>query len=70
MKIKYKRHLKNGNTHVLIELLPNEPMPIAPINDDAYYRLNYPHEEIVCGHHIKNPQRVYWDTLGQKWEEA
>ena len=70
MILKHTKVLKDGRIHVLIELAANEAFPVAPINEDGYYRLNYPHDEIVQGHHIKNPQRVYWDTLSQKWEDA
>lgn len=71
MKIKHKRVLKDGRIHVLIELGPTEATPVLPLIDDAYYRLNYPHDgEILRGHHISNPQRVYWDTYEQKWRDA
>jgi hypothetical protein len=70
MEVKHTKVLKDGRLHVLIELGPTEAMPVTPIDEDAFYRLNYPHDEIVQGHHIANPRRVYWDTLGQKWEDA
>jgi len=71
MKIKHRKMLKDGRMHVLIELAINELMPVEPVKEDAYYRLNYPHDEdIVKGHHIIDPTRVYWNTLAQKWEEA
>ena len=70
MKIKHTKVLKDGRLHVLLELGPNEALPVAPVNEDAYYQLNYPHDEIVQGFCISDPKRVYWDTLAQKWEEA
>lgn len=71
MKIKYKRVLKDGRIHVLIELGPTEAFPVEALDDNAYYRLNYPHDdEILQGYQINNPKRVYWDTIAQKWSEA
>ena len=70
MKLKYTKVLKDGRVQVLIELGATEAFPVTALNADAYYRLNSPHDEIVQGHHITDPQRVYWDTLGQKWEDA
>lgn len=70
MKVRYTKTLKDGRRHVLVELAIGEPVPRAHINEDAFYRLNYPHDEIVQGHYINDPQRVYWDSLSQKWEEA
>ena len=70
MNIKHTRVLKDGRLHVLIELGATEAFPVAPVKEDGYYQLNYPHDEIVQGYHIINPKRVYWDTLAQKWEDA
>lgn len=70
MKVLHEKVLKDGRINVLIQLGPTEAMLVPPINEDAYYKLNYPHDEIVQGHHINNPQRVYWDTLEQKWRDA
>jgi len=62
--------LKDGRRHVLIELDALEPLPVAPVKLHAFYRLNEPHDEIVQGFHISNPQRVCWDSLSQKWIDA
>lgn len=70
MKVRHSRPLKDGRVLVLVELGATEAMPVPPLNDDAFYKLNYPHEEIVQGFHINNPTRVYWDTLDQAWREA
>ena len=70
MKLRNSKTLKDGRVLVLIELGPTEAMPVPPVNDDAFYQLNYPHDEIVQGFHINNPKRVYWDTLEQAWREA
>ena len=70
MKIKHTRTLKDGRVQVLIELGPTEAMPVTPLNDDAFYLLNYPHEDIVPGYVISNPTRVCWDSLSQEWIEA
>lgn len=66
MKIKYERTLKNGKRHVLVELSKDES--IFSVNDEAYYRLQYPMEEqVFAGHIIREPERVVWDTYEQKW---
>lgn len=70
MKIKHTKVLKDGRRHVLVELGATEPLPVAPVKEDAYYQLNYPHDEIVQGLHIISPKRVFWDTLSQKWVDA
>ena len=70
MKLKHTKVLKDGRIHVLIELGATEAFPVSPVNEDAFYKLNYPHDEIVQGHHIANPIRVYWDTLSQQWRES
>ena len=70
MIFKHTKVLKDGRLHVLIELGATEAFPVAPVKEDAFYQLNYPHDEIVQGYHIINPKRVYWDTLAQKWEDA
>ena len=66
MKIKYERLLKNGKRHVLVELDTGES--IQSIDDDKFYRLEYPMEEqIFAGHILKNPEAVVWDTFEQRW---
>ena len=70
MKLKHTRVLKDGRIHVLIELGATEAFPVAPVKSDAYYKLNYPHDEIIQGWHIENLVRVYWDTLSHEWKEA
>ena len=70
MKIRHTKTLKDGRRLVLIELIPIEPMPAQPLDPDGHYRLNYPHDEILQGHILFNPQRVYWDSLEQKWRDA
>jgi hypothetical protein len=71
MKIKHVKTLKDGRRHVLVELTKYDLMPVPPVDPDAFYRLNEPvHEDIVVGHIIQNPQRVYWDSLEQKWRDA
>ena len=70
MIVKHTKVLKNGRIHVLLELGPTEAFPVKPVEKDCFYKLNYPHDEIVNGWHISDPQRVYWDSLSQKWEDA
>jgi hypothetical protein len=66
----HTRNLKDGRRHVLIELAKGEPDPTPSVNPDAFYRLNDPMDDVVAGYMIENPQRVYWDSLTQKWIEA
>lgn len=67
MKIKYTKVLKDGRRHVLVELRPGEGMPSPAIEETAFYRLAYPPDDVVQGHHIKNLEKVYWDPLSQGW---
>jgi hypothetical protein len=71
MKIKGTKVLKDGRRNVLIELGPNEDIPVHQVHVDAYYRLGYPHDdEILPGYCIKNPQKVCWDSIAQTWVDA
>lgn len=71
MKVKHTKTLKDGRKHVLIELNAGESMPTPALNVDAFYKLNYPmDDQIVEGHLLFNPQRVYWDSVEQKWMES
>jgi hypothetical protein len=70
MKLLHTKTLKDGRRHVLMELSPHEKGHFAYIVPDAYYRLNYPMDDVVGGYLIQNPQRVCWDALTQKWIEA
>lgn len=71
MKIKYEKVLKDGRIHVLIELGATEAFPVAPIAEDAYYKLNYPMDDtIITGHILKDPQRIMWDSYSQKWVDV
>ena len=71
MKLLHTKTLKDGRKHVLIELGPGEATPVAPVNEKLYYRLAYPHDDMVLmGHHISDPTPVYWDSYSQEWKDA
>jgi hypothetical protein len=70
MKTLYTRELKDGRRHVLIELRAGERRPIPAVDPDAFYKLSELHDEVFRGRVLENPTRVYWCSLGQKWEDA
>ena len=71
MKVKYEKVLKDGRIHVLIELAPTEACPVPPVDEDAFYRLNYPMDDtIIQGHILHDLQRIMWDSYSQKWIEV
>ena len=71
MKILNTKTLKNGKTHVLIEIDKGELPPEMPNVPGAFYKLNYPMDDtIVEGYIMRNPQRMHWDSYAQKWVEA
>ena len=71
MKIKHEKVLKDGRIHVLIELGPNEAFPMTALQDNSFYRLNYPmDDQIIEGYILKDPQRIHWDSYSQKWVDA
>lgn len=59
--------LKRGR-RVTIELRHDEEY--AVLTHDAYYRLGGQVDDIVQSHVIADMSRVYWCSIGQKWEEA
>lgn len=65
MKVKYRRELKNGKRHVLVELDPDETL--LTFDENAHYRLGYPFDEVVRGNNIAEADLVVWDVLEQKW---
>lgn len=70
MKVLHVKRLKDGRRHVWVELREGEPMVVPSVQEDAFYRLNDPMDDVVGGYLIKNPQRVCWDSLTQEWVEA
>ena len=34
----------------------------------SYYRLGNPIDDVILGDHIINSDRVYWCSIGQRWE--
>jgi len=67
MNIITAKPLKNGKMRVTVDLAPGEK--IAAINPDGYYRMGYPHEDIVRGEQIIDAQSVMWCVVGQEWVE-
>ena len=65
MKIKYKKELKNGKRHVLVEIDADETL--LTFDADVYYRLGYPFDEVVRGNQITEADKVMWCVLEQKW---
>lgn len=70
MKVLHTKHLKDGRRHVLVELAPTEQGGLLFVKNDSYYKLGYPVEDIMASHVIADMQRVYWDSLEQKWIDA
>ena len=67
MKIKHSKQLKNGKRHVLVEL--DEGEEIQAFDEDGYYKLGYPLDEVVRGNNIIDSSRVMWCALEQQWVE-
>lgn len=65
MKVKYRKDLKNGKRHVLVELEPNETL--LTFTEEAHYRLGGQVDDIVRGHVITEAQRVTWCSVAQEW---
>lgn len=65
MKIKYKKELKNGKRHVLVEIDADETL--LTFDADGYYRLGYPFDEVVRGNQITEADKVMWCVVEQKW---
>jgi hypothetical protein len=67
MKIKHTKRLKNGKRHVLVELDENET--IHTFDEDSYYKLGYPFDEVVRGNNLTEAVQVMWCVIEQKWVE-
>jgi hypothetical protein len=67
MKVKYRKELKNGKRHVLVEL--DEGETLLTFDEDGYYKMGYPFDEVVRGNNITESSRVMWCVLEQKWVE-
>jgi hypothetical protein len=67
MKIRHSKQLNNGKRHVLVELDENET--IHTFDEDGYYKMGYPFDEVVRGNNITEAQRVMWCVIEQKWVE-
>ncbi len=67
MNIITAKPLKNGKMRVTVDLAPGEK--IAAIAPEAFYRMGYPHEDIVWGEQIIDAQRVTWCVVKQEWVE-
>ena len=65
MKIKYRKDLKNGKRHVLVELDADETL--LTFDDDKFYRLGGQVDEVVAGHVITQADHVVWCSIEQRW---
>ncbi len=67
MKITKDKTIKGVRT-VTVQLGVDETI-LAVIND-AYYRLEDPHLDIVHTSRIASARRVYWCDIGQEWVDT
>lgn len=65
MKIKYRKELKNGKRHVLVELDADETL--LTFDENKFYRLGGQVEDVVKGHVITEADHVVWCSIGQEW---
>lgn len=60
--------LKNGLRRVTTDLAHGEML--IRLRPDSFYRLAYPHDEVLPTHVLDSLQRVYWCSIEQKWVDA
>lgn len=65
MKVRHSKQLKNGKRHVLVELDADETL--LTFDENGYYKLGYPFDEVVRGNQITEADRVMWCVIEQKW---
>ena len=68
MKILHIKQLKDGRRHVLVELAVGEKQPLAAFNQDGYYQVGYPVEDILPGYVLNDTKPAAWDCIAQKWD--
>lgn len=56
---------RTGKRVVTVELAEGETL--LSVKQDDFYKLGYPVEDVMAGYIIKDMERVYWDSLEQKW---
>lgn len=66
MKITKERIDRRGKRIVTVELDTDEKL--MSFKDDRFYRLGGQVEDVVQGHVITESDRVYWCSIGQRWE--
>lgn len=66
MKVTRETVNKRGKRVVTVELDADEKL--MSFKDGNYYRLGGQVEDVVHGHVITESDRVYWCSVGQRWE--
>lgn len=67
MKI-LKQGMAKGKRTQLIELEGDEEL--IAISPNRFYRLGYPHEDILEGHIVSGATATFWCSIEQKWMTA
>lgn len=68
MKRLIEKTLADGKRRVTVELSPGEKL--IAVDEDRFYRLGYPVEDIVGGHVLAASEPVAWCAVEQRWAEA
>jgi hypothetical protein len=66
MKLIKTKDLPNGNRRVTVDIEPNESLFFLRT---GYYKLSYPHEDIVHSDQLIDAVSVTWCVTSQKWVE-
>lgn len=74
MNIVKKTARPDGSVRMIIELKDGESLRVAPkgrklieIDEDAYYRLGEPMDEVMPGNVLADAKRVHWCPIEQRW---
>jgi hypothetical protein len=67
MEMKSNRILKNGKRQVTVIIETNEQL--VAIDNDLYYRMGEPFDDVLAGFILVDAVPVVWDSLSQKWME-
>lgn len=71
MKVLHTKTLKDGRTHVLVELLKGEANTLTAIPPNRFWKLGYPLErQVIESHHLAEMQCVAWDAYSQEWVDV
>lgn len=68
MKILSEKRNKQGKRVISVEIEEDEGVMV--IKRDCYYQLGGQVGDIMHADVLHESIRVYWDSLGQKWEQA